>query len=783
MPVYDDQDTQHATDQKFNEIVQAERLREAENKSGTKTNEPDVEGGLKELEDHANKGLFNQQEDADDDENRRRFMPKTSRKKLWLAGGGVLGGLIILFAVAIMLFSLLGNFKNIHFATLLRTVGMARFTYVMHKQYARVIFDAAVLTDSSTGSAAKALKRNNVPRQLTQLGTDGTLKFDFEKGSSFGGLKTTNQFKGVVIKDKVYSLDAVSQALHGDKFNDLSRRQKRAVRVEFAEQVKFGMNNALRTEGRMYRISALDNMRKVAGIRMIKWTDKARMYLGKSPKDARKLNYDDLKQNVDRQDRLPKSGLKAIQDEADKAQKDTDRAVLNGETPGQTRTRWGNTVRTTAKISAAVFATTMACIVGDIDNSFEQTKKETEMRAMRLGHDALTGGSQAVDGDVYAEATNAESTRWDNAEKSVLYKQSTGQTKLSKNDQQQLMDIPHINGPSETFASVIDTIDNVIFPETIAGNAIDSLLNAVGIEKSLKDVGCDALLNEYVQYAIAGTELTISIGSAGATGGVIAGLKAAVSGALVAAGSIGLGQLLGTLIDKAVASYSGRDYGASLAGEPLYNQSQVGVNRFAQTADQKVNYGRPLNDDEARQAQTVAMDSVKKQISEKSLSYRYFAIDNPFSLTGKLVAHTPSDLTGFGSSLRESVGSVASIFSTPQQFLSSLGSVFMPTQYAMAEQGQNMLKAGGVDVWGVTDKELERLDTEDQFELDANDKYFDDNEEDLREKYDKCYIGFDSQTDKPKECTGDYLGTDAALHYRLHESTMILAGHMEGGVK
>lgn len=805
--IYDDQDQK--TDTRLSEIAQTQKLHEAEksasapdysqNKIGGGTSNPksktagapskeETDKGLQDLENHANAGFFKQKakdEEIDDDneKHRRRFMGGTTKKGLWLAGGGALGGLTMLFLVVITIFSLLGNLKNVHFATMLRTVGLARFHYVMQKKFSATIFDAAVLTDKSTGSAAKALKSASPPRQLRQLGTEGLLKFEFEKGSSFGGIKKTNQFKGVEIDGKQFSLDEMSKGLgYGDNFNKLSRSEKRAVRLEFSEQVKFGMNEALKGESRFFRAKALENIRKVAGIRMVKWPDKARMYLGKSPKDARKLNLDDLKENVDGDDTKPKSKLKAIQDEADAAQDDAERAALNGESPGQTRTRWANTLRTTTRVSAAVFVTTTACIVHDMANSFEEAKKETEMRAMRLGHDALTAGGQTVEGDVYAEAPNADGARWDNAEKSVLYKQATGESKMTKNDQQQLSEIPSVGGPATTFASVIQVVDEVIFKQSVGGSLVDKLLGSVGVEKSLADIECNVLLNQYVQYSLAGTELAISIGSAGATGGVISALKAAISGALVAAGTIGLGQLLGTLIDKAVASYAGLDYGATQSGEPLYNQSQVGVNMVAQTGDRRVNYGRPLTDNEAKDAQEVAMANVKKEISEKPFAYRYFAIENPFSLTGALVARAPSNFTDLGHSARSELSSIASVFSTPQQLLSSIGSVFMPNRYAHAEQGQNVTQAGDVGAWSWTDAEQKRLDTEEKFETDEIDAYFDEHEDDLREKFDKCYT-YELQADKPEDCTVGYLSSDEALYYRAHEVNITYADMIAGGIQ
>lgn len=726
----------------------------------------------------------------------RRGAPNQNKgpinKKFWFLGGGILGGVVMFFLVAAVILSMLGNLKDIHFATMLRSIGFARFSYVMRKDFARTIFDAAVLTDKSTGSAAKAMKGTNPPRQLRQLGTQGVLKFEFSNGVTgqnpvkdvWHQLRGTNQFKGIEVNGQRIMLDDIAKQQFGKTWAGLSIRERMTVRATYSDQVRLGVNDALRSESRFYRWKAFKNIRKVSGIRMVKWADKGRAYLGKSPTEARKLNIEETVKNVEGDGARPKSKLKQIQDDADDAREKATKAAINGESPGQVRSAWANKLRTVTKVSDAVFVTTAACIIHDLAESFDQMDKETEMRAMRLSHDALSAGGQVAEGETYAEAINANNSRWDNAEKSVLYKQATGDTKLTKNDQQQLSDIPSINGPTGTFRSVIGTIDDVIFPETIGGNAIDAILGAIGVEKSLNDIGCDALLNEYVQYSIAGTEIIISIGTAGATKGVVAAIKAAISGALVAVGTIGLGQLLGTLIDKAVASYAGMDYGGTQTGEPLFNQSMVGTNRLAQTGDRQTLYGRPLTDAETEDAQKVAIADLKQRIGERSFSYRYFAIENPFSLTGKLAAHTPSNFTDLGTMARSSLGSLASIFSTPQQLFSTIGNVLMPVQYANAAPEGNYLKAGDVSVWGRSNAEQKKIDSDPDFGVDELDQFYDNNKDDLEEKYGKCYSDA-LQNDIPKDCTADYLKTDEALKYRVYKNRMEMiefsSGSIDGG--
>src|SRR3990167_399420 len=76
---------------------------------------------------------------------------KSKKKKIALLVGGGAG--FGLFALVIVFIIFIGSFKAVHFSTVLRSVGFARFQMYMRQQFAQTTFDAAVLTDESTGSA------------------------------------------------------------------------------------------------------------------------------------------------------------------------------------------------------------------------------------------------------------------------------------------------------------------------------------------------------------------------------------------------------------------------------------------------------------------------------------------------------------------------------------------------------------------------------------------------------------------------------------------------------
>lgn len=695
-------------------------------------------------------------------------------KKAWAAGFA--GGTLVIFAgILIAIFMFLGNFKNVHFAELLRSVGMARFTYSMRQAYSRTIFDAVVLTDKSTGSLADNLKgmRKSQLNRLKQFSVDQNVKFEVDKGSKLDQIRGNNIFQGLSVDGTEYRLNDFAKSAFGKDYNKLSYRERLTVRSQFNMASRNALNKALGTYSLMQRFKIYQTLRAATGIRMFKWADKAREYFGKSPQEARKINVDETIQAVDEGNERPKTGVDAIDEEADKAREDAKKAAEAGaKNAGQVRTSWAKALRTTTKVSDAVFVTTAACIIHSLSNSLDQTQEQTQKQALRLGQDPITTAAQIKEGDVTSEAVAADSDRYDEAEKSVAYKQATGEGKLTKDDIQQISDVPNIEGPSGTFKDVIGSVNDFIETTTVGGPWISSILDAFGADGfkgKLTDKTCNVILNQYVQYSIAGGEVLVSIISAGATKGVIAGIKAAVTGGLQIAGTIGLGELLGSLLDNAVKSSAGLDYSGTETGVPLFNQEYVGVTSYEAYGSRSVLMGAPGSKEDTQKLQKTAMEDVYRQNSELPFTQRYFAIDNPYSLTGKAIAIAPTNFADLAGMIRSGLGSVAAIFSTPQQMFGTIGNIFMPHQYASAAEDVNLIGLGGVEPWIVTDEEQAMMDTP-EFDWPANQEYYEANKDQLDKDYGQCYAeGTELQSQIPDKCNEKgYLTSDAARHYRFY---------------
>lgn len=720
---------------------------------------------------------------------RARLGNSSGSKAKYLLAGGIGATLIILVLLAFFLFSLFGSLKVIHFATVLRSAGLARFTLQMQKQYDRTLFDAATLTDSSTGKASKELGDRsmlqkmlgiNPQKRLAQLGQEDFLKFEFESSKSWNKITNKNTFKGVEINGEAIRLDDLAQAKYGKDYAKLSRGQTRDINKAFRDKVRTGLSDRLSLEGLSYRSSVYAGIRQLAGIRMIKWPEKNKAEQGMT--DAKALE-DDVQKTadaVDNGEQAPSSGIKEVQDQADEVKQKVADASKKGQNVSNIRAKSADIAGSAKKVSTGALLATGACIVHDLNNSFQEASKNTELKADRLGHDALTAGDQIKQGDVNATAVGAEATRWGSADKSALYKQQTGEGGYSDADMTQLSTIPDIRGPVGAFKTMIQVSDSII--KSTGGPLSINSLPFIGNKAT--DLECDVVLHPLTQYGIAGGELVAAVASAGIEEGFLQAAKTALSGGIQLAAGVGIGDLLGRLIDSAVHSYAGTDYSGYDNNEKLYNESYVGVDSLGQYGNRQVTFGKPITAAEASSQQQEAMAATVAMNKERPFMQRYFAIDNPNSLLGNVAAAVPTNANGVSSYAQRGLASIGSLFSSPQLLLQRLGSIFLPHTMAAANQmatGANF----GVDESGWTADENAKLDNDPNFSNAANTTYVEgggmDNYNNLMNKYSRCYT-YERQSEKPSECTEAYLSTGEALHWRAYMAEICSASSLAGNV-
>jgi hypothetical protein len=706
----------------------------------------------------------------------KQFLGKSSDIKKYAIFGGILGTIGFMAAAIMILFMLAGNLKEIHFATVLRSVGMARFSYTINRQLSLITLQGATLTGESTGKYQ--LDRNllekvsfiNPEKALTKLGREGTMKFTFDGSCKWACLKQTNTFRSVTIDGKEFKL---SDFTNGNDYNKLSVREKLTVQNDFAKAIQNSLADRLSIENRAFRSSTFNGLRKVTGISMTKWANKARDFIGKSVPEARKLN---TQETVDRisGNGGAESSIDAVR-MGEEAQKDpTDPA--KAEAAKAAREKGVNLADSLGKASIAVLAATTGCIIHDLNTSFIQANLNWEQGKARVGHDALTAADQTKTGDVTSEAISAENERWNNAEDSYYYKASTGQSTTTA-DQTQLNSIPSPIADSG-FAKTISALENII--DTTTSSGLSNIAPIGEIQDNMQTVGCSIVLNPAVQYTtavaeIAGTTIASFFTAGGAAAGDVAlhaAILTSVRGAAELGASVGVGELVGTLIDKSIESYT--SFSGAETGANLYNTSAVGVNYLEQTGTRQINYGRPLSAEEASSADTVALQSLKSSYANSSFTDRYFAISNPFSVTGSIIASLPTDAPSLITFTQHAFGSLLQL---PSTLLSS----FLSGKAFAADQPGTVDYSAYSKQYGWTPTELARLSSDESFAADPLTKFYVDHQNDtdsggnnLFNQYLACYSA-ELQKDIPSYCTGDFLGTDTALHWRAYNAYYTLA--------
>lgn len=703
--------------------------------------------------------------------NGKNPMKGAGKLKKYAIVGGLVGGIGTIIIAAVLLLVLIGPYKEVHFATVLRSVGMARYTYELRRQFANTTFNAATLTADSTGniklgntSLIEKLRGINPEKQLTVLGKEGSLKFDFSTNCTWGCLKTTTNLNGVVIDGNEIKL---SDFTKGRSYDDLSTREKLTVKNQFADAIKDGLADRLSIEGRAFRSSVFNGLRQVTGISMTKWAMKARDYLGKDVAEAKAKNVTDTAERISGDGRAT-SSVGAIEEGADAKVNPADPVKVKA--AADARAKAMRMSETAGKASVAVLAATAGCIVHDLNNSFVAIQNDREQQMARIGHDALTTADQIKSGDTTMEAIGAENSRWDGAENSVLYKQSVGDS-VTNVDLSQVNDIPSGNLNSG-FAKTISALESTVDVATSGGLSL--IPGFSNIQNDAQDIGCKIVLNPAVQWTVAGGELIISaiasFYSAGGAGAAKIGAQAAIQttirNLLWAGASVGVGDLVGGLIDKAVnnfTSFSGAETGTS-----LYNDTAVGVNYLEQTGTRQITYGKPLSSQEASQSDQVALQDLKGSYKNTSFGNRYFAVSNPFSLTGRAIASMPTSFSEMGTFIPSLF---KSLLESPLQFI---GTVFGSSRVAAATPSFDYSPYS--EQWGWTEAELNKIDNDasylpqsltDYYTNHLNDK--DPSGQTYYSRYQQCY-GAVLQKDIPGFCTGDYLSTDLAMHWRYYQS-------------
>lgn len=670
----------------------------------------------------------------------------SKKKKIFLAVGlGGIAPLAVALAVTIMI---LGQLKGIHFATVMRSAGFAQFQLIMNKAYGQVTFDYATLSDNSTGRLKiKGDRFGFTKKRLTELGNQNKLKWD---------VSSAGEVKAITIEGKTFSFDDYAKKLFSGKtYSALSTRQKWTVQSRMSTDISEPLSDIVGNKGLLYRSQVYTGLRQTARIEMFRWANLAKGYLGKTPDEAIKLNATETRARVTGSAvDIPVKSSVVEEEEVNQRKADIEEANLKGldtdDVPVRPSSAKARLASISAKISIAVFITTVGCIIHDISNSFYEMQSQRELGSLKMGHDVLTMADQKRVGDTVTEAVSAENTVWGDATESVWYRQDTGET-LTSADQEEIEAIPPIF-PTNKFVAAIQWVDGLITGVTIPEDAqIPGMSKELiaSYNQSKRDNAtafCSVLMNQYSQALLMVGEVAVAYVTGGISLVVTEGLKGVVwAGAFTVAGDY-----LNKGIDSLTKNLSGEEYSGLATGKNKYTQARAGTNYFQQIGNRRMAFGAPLTAEESAQNQTIAMSVQRQYQSEGSAYDRYLAISNPFSILGMVVAKIPGSFVEAQNTAASLANTVMSSLLRPWQGLASLG-----TAKAFADGGSSQAITGeniGIVDYGYTQAEINKIDTDPSFKIDQLDAYFTDAKlQELDDKYMKCYEPY-LQSELPEDC-------------------------------
>lgn len=731
-----------------------------------------------------------------------------NRKKILFAAGG--GGIILVGAL-IFIMMMFGSFKAIHYATVLRSTGFAAGLYVTRNIYNQVAYDAAVLTDDSTGSLTRPersmydlVRGVNAEEVMKSLGRDGAT-------GSFEVVKRGGRVEGFEVNGRRYMNNDFAQNSFGRNYNDLTFRERMTVKNDILKTAGDEMAEVFSTESRTFRTGFFKGFRTHFKIRTSKFAQKTRELVGKNAKEAKasvRENTLDTAEGVEPRtttggaddieptDRTgPRSNITEIDEAAQATRRERLRAIKEGfDLKGKDIVNKALTERGTTKISEfaegagkvslAVLIATLYCTARDIIGSLNEINAEKEANMQRFAHDVQTTADQIQSHEASADAANAAGAMWDGAKNSgdyedVLPADSSPFYKAAFGDPTDTLSEEYFDGiPNgsinvDGLNTVVSLGDAVILGaagQVLPGDWSDSIISGA----------CAQILNPAVQTGIAVGDIALSVVLAISSGGTSEGIKAGIRAALYLGAGLYGGNLVGKWLEETINNWAGGGATGAEVGIERFNTAKVSTDYQNSATAKGVNYARPLDNDEAEGIKTEALLSEKNLYEKKPWKERYFAINNPFSLIGRVSAITPSNFSAF--SLR-----LSSVFTdlAPKNMakrLMSLGdkmlNVFNPNTSAKAYAASQGFEAEnhffGVPQWGWSKDELAKINGDDEsysliknggwvIERNANGE--------LDQKYEKCYTP-EAISDVPKSgCDKNTLKSDEAFRWRYYKAS------------
>lgn len=688
-----------------------------------------------------------------------------SNAKPALIIGGGLGSIGLIVVLFVVIMALIGPLKGVHFSQVLGSTGFAVFQRSMSKIYTNRVLDRSLALDATNadGTAKRLGVSGWSAQKLAEMGRSEDLKWVGQTASG----KEAIQMRNADGKLGTYSLDDTVSSLFGEgkKYGDLSLRQKWYARSQFSNTIRNNIARVTAMEKLSYRAPALNTLHAKAGIYRFRWTARAAEYLGKKPGEATRLNFRDRVRAVLHADYTAPvvSGVgDDTKREAEKRNQALKEANLQNQeyrkVKYQSLTDWNAKIEGGAKrFSDIALLAVLYCMNQYIDRAYMETKGGKEIGSLRQGADAIVVGEQMMAGDATNEAVEAQNASLVGAETAAAYQYAIGNG-LEEGYINELMDIPSIYDDNK-FLEINHAISEAMGWSFIG--LTNRFFPAVG------EVSCDFVMNEAVQWTIGGLELLAAIGSGGVfkfvSEGAMAAFKVAIRNSVKmipqAAGSIGIGWIIGKYVDQQIQSLSGEAYTGAMNGPDRINQDAASISNLQSHEARTLLYASPVSRTSAVQSTQVAIQELRDQYNQRGFSERYFAISNPFSLLGRTTAVIPTTFTGYISKIKGLANSATSFLVSPFKVLSNSSNMFMMIPGAKAAGLSTSALTMAGDDYGVVEamwsnEDLAEIDNDPDYSKDALERDIVPRLDELRVTYkiEECYESGKYQSELPDYC-------------------------------
>ncbi|MBI3624292.1 hypothetical protein HY218_01520 [Candidatus Saccharibacteria bacterium] len=227
-----------------------------------------------------------------------------------------------------------------------------------------------------------------------------------------------------------------------------------------------------------------------------------------------------------------------------------------------------------------------------------------------------------------------------------------------------------------------------------------------------------------------------------------------------------------------VGMYGGTSFSGAETGEDRYTTGAIATNYQNAAVGRGVAYGRKLDPAEARASRIIATQDMVQAYQQKPLGYRYFAIDNPYSLVGNLAAIVPSSFGSLAYRLQSGLSHIGSIFSSRVIEFVNPVTLFsgLLNHHAYAASSSDLMadyNYFGIDQWGWSADELYKLTNDESYDTIQNGGWViaHNQNSELDQQYQKCYSPA-AQTDdalKDSACSSESLKQESALRWRLYQ--------------